>query len=325
MQKPVRWGILGAANFAREHMARAIHAAEGADLFALATSSPEKAEGFQAFAPNLRIHSSYEDLLADPEVEAVYIPLPNHLHVEWSLKAIEAGRHVLCEKPMTLHASQFDRLIAARDRSGLLVAEAFMIVHHPQWVRARELVQGGAIGELRHVSADFSFNLVDMGNIRNKPDTGGGALGDIGVYIFGSARFVSGREPARIRAANVRRENGVDVYVQIMADFPGFEYSGMVSMRLHNRQEVVFHGTEGVLRVGPAPFNANVHDLAQIVLERGFRREVERFPNANHYVLQVENFGRAIREGAAYPCPLEFSRGTQAMIDMVLETEEAGG
>ncbi|MBP1804640.1 Gfo/Idh/MocA family protein [Rubellimicrobium aerolatum] len=322
MHKPVRWGVLGAANFAREHMARAIHAAEGADLLALATSSPAKAEGFRAFAPNLRVHGSYEELLADPEVEAVYIPLPNHLHVEWSLKAIEAGKHVLCEKPMALHASEFDRLIAARDRSGRLVAEAFMIVHHPQWIRARELVQGGAIGELRHVAAEFSFNLTDMGNIRNKPDTGGGALGDIGVYIFGAARFVSGQEPARIRAANVQRENGVDVYVQMMADFPGFAYSGMVSMRLHNRQEVVFHGTDGVLRVAYAPFNANVHDVAQLVLETGMTRTGERFPNVNHYVLQVQNFGRALREGVAYPCPLEFSRGTQAMIDMVLEAEQ---
>ncbi|HVG49219.1 MAG TPA: Gfo/Idh/MocA family oxidoreductase, partial [Rubellimicrobium sp.] len=223
MQKPVRWGVLGAANFAREHMARAIHAAEGAEFYALATSSPEKAEPFQAFAPGLKVHGSYEDLLADPEVEAVYIPLPNHLHVEWTLKAVEAGKHVLTEKPIAMREGEFDQLIAARDRSGLLVAEAYMIVHHPQWIRARELVQGGAIGRLGHVSAEFSFNLQDMSNIRNRPETGGGALGDIGVYIFGSARFVSGEEPRRIRAANVRRENGVDVYVQLMAEFPGFE------------------------------------------------------------------------------------------------------
>ncbi|WP_210527908.1 Gfo/Idh/MocA family protein [Rubellimicrobium arenae] len=326
MQKPVRWGVLGAARFAREHMARAIHAAEGAEFYALATSDAAKAEPFQAFAPGLKVHSSYEALLADPEVEAVYIPLPNSLHLEWSLKAIAAGKHVLCEKPMTMKASEFDQLIEARDRSGLLVAEAYMIVHHPQWIRARELVQGGAIGQLRHVSAEFSFNLTDMTNIRNRPDTGGGALGDIGVYIFGSARFVSGEEPTRIRAANVQRENGVDVHVQLMADFSSFSYSGMVSMRLHNRQEVIFHGTEGVLRVAYAPFNSNIHDLAQILLETGPNlRQQERFPGVNQYVLQVQNFGRSLREGVAYPCPLEFSRGTQHMIDMVLEAETAGG
>src|SRR4028118_921339 len=123
MKEPVRWGVLGAANFAREHMAPAIHMARGAELHALATSHPAKAEPFQEFAPRLKVHASYDDLLADPEIEAVYIPLPNHLHVEWSLKAIEAGKHVLCEKPMAMRAEEFDRLIAARDRSGLLVAE----------------------------------------------------------------------------------------------------------------------------------------------------------------------------------------------------------
>ncbi|MCA1777033.1 MAG: Gfo/Idh/MocA family oxidoreductase, partial [Loktanella sp.] len=145
----MRWGVLGAANFAKQHMAPAIHAAKGAELYALATSSPEKAAGFQAFAPGLAIHDSYDALLADPMVDAVYIPLPNHLHVEWSVKALEAGKHVLCEKPMTLAAPEFDQLIAARDKAGKLAAEAFMIVHHPQFARARELVQAGAIGALR--------------------------------------------------------------------------------------------------------------------------------------------------------------------------------
>jgi len=322
MPKPVRWGILGAANFAREQMAPAIHMARGAELFALATSDDAKAEGFRDFAPNLKVHASYEALLADPEVEAVYIPLPNHLHLEWSLKAVEAGKHVLTEKPMAMHASEFDRLIEARDRSGLLVAEAYMIVHHPQWIRARELVQGGTIGKLVHVDAAFSYHLLDMGNIRNRPETGGGSLPDIGVYTFGSTRFVSGEEPEAVDHAQVRRENGVDVFAGIWARFPSFTYSGFTSMRMFPRQEVVFHGEEGVLRVGWGPFNANLHDLAQLSIETtGNARTFERWPDVNHYVLQVENFGRTLREGAPYPCPLEFSRGTQRMIDMVLEAE----
>ena len=325
MHKPVRWGVLGAANFAKEHMAPAIQPGKGAEPHALAPSSPEKAEPFQAFAPGLKVHGSYEDLLADPEVEAVYIPLPNHLHVEWSLKAVEAGKHVLCEKPMTMQAGEFDQLIAARDRSGLLVAEAYMIVHHPQWQRAKELVGQGAIGRLVHVDAAFSYNLTDMTNIRNRPEVGGGSLPDIGVYTFGSTRFVSGEEPETVEHAVVRRENGVDTFAHVVARFLGFTYSGFTSMRMHPRQEVVFHGTEGVLRVAHAPFNANVHDLAQVVLETGGNvRTAERWPGVNHYVRQVENFGRTLREGAAYPCPLEFSKGTQRMIDMVLEAERAG-
>ena len=322
MQKPVRWGVLGAANFAKEHMARAINAAEGADFYALATSSPEKAEPFQAFAPNLKVHASYEALLADPEIEAVYIPLPNHLHVEWSLKAIAASKHVLTEKPMAMHAAEFDQLIEARDRSGLLVAEAYMIVHHPQWQRARELVQAGTIGKLVHVDAAFSYNLTDMGNIRNRPEVGGGSLPDIGVYTFGSTRFVTGEEPVAIDHVHIRRENDVDVFAGLWASFPGFTYSGFTSMRMFPRQEVVFHGEEGLLRVALAPFNANVHDLAQLSVETsGNVRTFERWPAVNHYVRQVENFGRTIREGTPYPCPLEFSQGTQRMIDMVLEAE----
>jgi len=133
----LRWGVLGAADFARHHMAPAIHAAKGAELAALATSTAAKAEGFQAFAPQLRVMTDYDALLADPDIDAVYIPLPNHLHVPWTIKALEAGKHVLCEKPITLQEDAFDQIIAARDASGKLAAEAYMIVHHPQFIRAR--------------------------------------------------------------------------------------------------------------------------------------------------------------------------------------------
>ncbi|MCC7320402.1 MAG: Gfo/Idh/MocA family oxidoreductase [Rubellimicrobium sp.] len=324
MERAVRWGVIGAAEFARKHMARAIHAAEGAQLAAIATSDPARAAGFLAFAPDLTVYPDYDALLADPTIEAVYIPLPNHLHVHWALRAIAAGKHVLVEKPLGLSAADFDPVIAARDRSGLVVAEAFMPVHHPQHIRARDLVQGGAIGELRHVEAFFAYNNeTDTGNIRNRPETGGGALPDIGVYIFGSARFVTGKEPLSVDFARIERENGVDVKSQVIATFPGFSYGGLVSMRLFNRQEIAFHGSTGVLRI-LCPWNANVHDLAAISLEIGGGRvQTERFPTANHYVHQVENFGRSIRKGAAYPCPLEFSRATQVMIDMTYAAEQA--
>lgn len=323
MVEPIRWGILGAAKFAREHMGPAIHAARHAELAALATSDPARAEPFLAFAPRMRVLDSYEALLADPGIDAVYLPLPNHLHVEWTKKALAAGKHVLCEKPVALRAEEIDALIAARDAAGLLAAEAFMIVHHPQWQRARDLVQGGAIGRLVHVDAAFSFNnAAEVQNIRNRPDTGGGGLRDIGVYTFGSVRFVTGEEPQAVPYALLRYENEVDVFAQVAATFPGFSYSATVSMRMFPRQEVVFHGDAGVLRV-TVPFNANVFGQAEITVETaGMQIRTERFPGVNHYVHQVENFGRTLREGAAYPCPLEFSRGTQAMMDMVYE---AGG
>ena len=314
----VRWGVLGAAKFAQEHMARAIHAAEGAEFAALATSSAVKAEPFKAFAPGIEVHQSYEALLADPSIDAVYIPLPNHMHVEWTIKALEAGKHVLCEKPITLQAGEFDQLIAARDRSGLLAAEAYMIVHHPQFSRARELIQSGAIGELRHVDVVFSFNNEsETGNIRNKPDTGGGGLRDIGVYAFGSARFVTQAEPTEITHADLTMENDVDVIARVGARFPGFSYSAFVSMRLYNRQHICFHGAEGSITL-TCPYNSNVFDQAKLVLEQpGGLRTVQRWTGLNQYILQVEAFCATVRGEADYACPLEFSRGTQEMMDQV--------
>ncbi len=314
---PIRWGILGAANFARQHMAPAIHAAEGAVLSALATSDPAKAAAFAAFAPGLRVHDSYDALLADPDIDAVYIPLPNHLHVEWTIRAVEAGKHVLCEKPIGLHSDDFDRLIAARDASGLLAAEAYMIVHHPQFQRARELVQSGAIGRLRHVDAVFTFFNDDTGNIRNQAEAGGGGLSDIGVYTLGGARFVTGEESQEVLHAEVDEENGVDIYAQSTVRFENFTLSSMVSIRLFKRQRMVFQGDKGILTL-TCPFNANMHDQAELVVEtEANTMTVERFPGVNQYVLQVEAFGRAIRGEEPYPCPLEFSRGTQALIDMI--------
>lgn len=319
--KPVRWGILGAANFAREQMAPAIHAAKGAELAALATSSPEKAAGFQAFCPGLTVHYSYESLLADPSIDAVYIPLPNHLHVAWTLKALAAGKHVLTEKPIALQASEIDQIIAARDASGLLAAEAYMIVHHPQWQLAKKWLEAGEIGQLRHVDAAFSFCLEDLDNIRNRPDAGGGSLRDIGVYTFGSARFVTGSEPLDI-SARLILENGVDTFAQVAGIMDGphgrFTYGSLTAMRLYNRQTVVFQGDKGMIRLDGGPFNANYNDIAEIELhQNGNKVTTERFPTANHYVLQVEAFGRSIREGVTYPCPLEFVKGTQAMMDTV--------
>jgi predicted dehydrogenase len=304
-------------------MAPAIHAAEGAELAALATSDPAKAEGFRAFAPGIAVHGSYEALLADPSIDVVYIPLPNHMHVEWTLKTLAAGKHVLTEKPIALKAREIDQIIAARDRSGLLAAEAYMIVHHPQWQRAKEWFEAGEIGDLVHADVAFSFNLTDGGNIRMKPETGGGSLRDIGVYTFGCARFVTGGEPVDI-SARIHRDNGVDTFAQVAAVMEGprgrFTYGSMTSMRMYNRQVATFQGTKGMIRLEGGPFNANVNDLAEVELhQNGNRVTVERFPTANHYKLQVEAFSRSARTGASYPCPLEFVRGTQAMMDRVYE------
>ncbi|WP_343081723.1 Gfo/Idh/MocA family oxidoreductase [Ostreiculturibacter nitratireducens] len=319
--KAVNWGVLGAANFALQHMARAIHEADGARFHSLATGTAAKAEPFRAFAPDLKVHGSYEALLADPEVEAVYIPLPNTLHVEWTRKAMEAGKHVLTEKPIAMKAAEIDDLIALRDKTGLMATEAYMIVHHPQWKRCRELVREGAIGRILHADAAFSYdNRDDPGNIRNRPETGGGSIPDIGVYAYGSVRWVTGAEPVSL-SSKIVRENDVDVFAQVIGEMEGpggrFTYGAMTSMRLFPRQEVVFQGATGLIRM-TAPFNAGLFGEAQLHMFRAGKGDhVERFPGARQYRLQVEAFGRAVREGADYPWSLEDARGTQAMIDKV--------
>ncbi len=325
MTRVVNWGVLGAANFAKEQMAPAIHAAEGARFLALATSDPAKAEPFQAFNPDLKVYSTYDALLADPEIDAVYIPLPNTLHVEWTKKALLAGKHVLTEKPLTMKASEFDEIIALRDKTGLLAAEAFMIIQHPQFLRAKQYVDEGAIGRVEHVDSAFTYdNRNSPENIRNRPETGGGSLPDIGVYTIGSARFVTGAEPLLdTLTARIRYENGVDVFAQIEGEFEGpqgrFTYGSMTSMRLFVRQEVTYHGTKGLIRL-TAPYNANVYGEARVELHRpGLSVTVDRFPEARQYKLQVEAFSRSVVTGAPYPCTLEWSRKTQAMIDRVIE------
>lgn len=319
----VSWGVLGASTFALEHMARAIHEAEGARFAALATPTPAKAEAFRAFAPDLRVHGSYEELLADPSIDAVYIPLPNHLHVEWTLKALRAGKHVLTEKPIAMHASQIQALIDARDATGLFATEAYMIVHHPQWTRVRALLDDHAIGELRHVDAALTFDISgEPENIRNHAETGGGSIPDVGVYTYGSTRFAARAEPVQV-SARIRREHGVDVYAHVAATMSGpggaFTLSALTSTRMHARQEAVFHGTTGIIRL-VVPFNAGQVGEAQVHVVRGTTVQVERFVD-RQYTRQVEAFGRHVRTGEPYPWTLEDARGTQLMIDQVLAAE----
>ena len=314
----IRWGILGASKFAREHMGPAIHAARGAVLSAVASRNPASVGPFQEFADECRALAGYEALIADRDIDAVYIPLPHHMHVEWTVKALHAGKHVLAEKPIAMQAEDFDNLIAARDATGRLAVEAYMIVHHPQWQRARQMVADGAIGRVIHITGGFSYdNSDDPQNIRNQAAMGGGGLRDIGVYVLGSARYVMGAELENI-SAKIRLESGFDTFASMQGNMGEATYSAYVSTRMHPHQEMVFHGPEGVLRL-TAPFNANIFGEARIELHQpnlGLR--VEKFPAANHYVQQVEAFGHSIRTGAAFPWTLEQARGTQEAIDKIL-------
>jgi predicted dehydrogenase len=318
----VRWGILSAAKIAKDWVAPAIHMSDRGVVAAVASLTPGKAETLAA-PYGARVLHSYEALLADPEIDAVYIPLPNGAHVEWTAKALEAGKHVLCEKPIALKASEIDPLIALRDRNGLVAAEAFMVTHHPQWLRVRELVQGGAIGRLTQVQGGFSFFNPDPANIRNDPAQGGGALRDIGVYPSIATRFVTGEEPLAVTRAEIDWDLGIDATARVMAAFPSFHLDFYVSMRMAPRQSMVFHGETGFVSV-IAPFNAMAYaDQAIELREADGRVVIERFGRADQYRAQADAFAASVLDGAAYACPLEFSRGNQVMIDMIYAA--AGG
>ncbi|UWQ17855.1 Gfo/Idh/MocA family protein [Jannaschia sp. M317] len=324
MTNPIRWGVLGASDFARRSMAPAIHAASGHVLAALATRSPDKAAPFAALAPGLRVHDSYDAMLADPEIDAVYVPLPHTMHVEWGIKALDAGKPVLIEKPVAMSEAEIAPLIAARDRTGLLAAEAYMIVHHPQWDCVRELIADGAIGRLRHVEGVFTYdNSADPGNIRNSAATGGGALPDIGVYTYGCTRWATGAEPEAITHTDIEWEDGCDVLARVSARFPDFTAHWVNSMRLLPEQFMLFHGDKGLIRL-TAPFNAAKFGEA-VVEWRGtdFVTHRRSWPGLNQYVMQVEAFGAALRGEKAFPWTLEDAAGTQRVIDMAYA--KAGG
>jgi predicted dehydrogenase len=316
MPEPVRWGILGVAQIAIDQMAPAIHAAPGGMLAAIATSShPDKAAPLAAMAPGLKVVEGYDALLDDPGIDAVYVPLPNHLHVDWAIRAARAGKHVLCEKPAALDLAGIDALIAARDAAGVLIAEAWMIAHHPQWDCAREAISSGALGGLHRIDAVFTAPLTDPDDFRNQRG-GGGALRDLGPYVLGAARLLTGEEPEAILHAHIDHDGGVDASVEVTARFPSCLFSGHMSMRAELWQHLSVQGRAGTLRL-PVPFNPLGLGEARVELHRETDARIWRFPEENQYVRQVAAFNDALRGGADFPLPLERVRGTQAMVDAV--------
>ncbi len=316
MKKHLTWGILGAAGFARKTMAPAIHAARRTHLRSVATRDATKAIPFIDMVPGLRVERSYDAILDDPEIDAVYIPLPNALHTEWSVKAARAGKHVLCEKPIGLSTPNLDHLIATRQATQRLIAEAWMPAHHPQWHRARAMLADGAIGRLHHVSGAFTYALSGSRNIRLSADLGGGSLRDVGVYPIGAFRLATGLEPAPALVDWVQ-EDGIDTSAWIAAHAGEVRFTFHVSMRAARHQFMMFHGSDGTMTL-PAPFNPSTVGEAQIQLARdGADVQVIRFPGFDQYVAQVEAVAAHVLDGAAFACPLEFSRGTQAVLDQI--------
>lgn len=319
-----RWGILSTAKIALEHVVPEIAEADNCIVTAVASRDKTRARQFADRFAIPHAFDTYESLLQSDEVDAVYIPLPTSHHVEWSLKAAAAGKHVLCEKPIAIHASEIGALIEARDTHGVLISEAFMVTYHPQWAKVRSLIEEGAIGSLRHVQGAFAYYNVDASNMRNQVELGGGGLPDIGVYPTVTTRFVTRMEPERVQAVVERDPKfGTDRYASVKADFGSFELTFYCSTQLALRQHMVFHGQEGFIQVD-APFNAGDYDHHRIVLHNQDhdRAEVFRFPATRQYRLEVEAFANAAQGGGAKVFTLEDSVANQKVIDAIYRAGE---
>ncbi len=322
----LRWGILSTARIGINHVIPAILKSEAGVVVAVASRTEANAREFAKRFAVPKAHGSYEALLADDNVDAIYMALPSVMHAEWAIKAAEAGKHVLCEKPISLHADQIDAIIEARDRNGVLVSEAFMVTYHPQWHKVRSLLAEGAVGTLRHVQGAFTYFNRDKTNIRNTLSLGGGALPDIGVYPTVTTRFATGKEPQRASASVERDESfSTDIYASARVDFGDFELSLMVSTQLAHRQEMIFHGDQGWISLS-APFNAGLYDADTVTLHNVNHSEAQtfRFIGIDQYRMQVEAFARAVAGSEEEIFSLENSKRNQRVIDAIYRAGQSG-
>jgi predicted dehydrogenase len=324
MREKVRWGVLGAAGIALRKVIPAMQQGAVSQIAAIASRDRAKALSAAADLGITKAYGSYEELLADPEIDAVYNPLPNHLHVPWSMRAAEAGKHVLCEKPIALDAAECRTLIAARDRNGVKIGEAFMVRCHPQWLRARELVRSGAIGPLRAVMTVFSYFNRDPQNVRNVSAWGGGGLMDIGCYPIFTSRFLYGEEPTRAVALV---ENDPDFKVDRLSsailDFPSGQSVFTCSTQLVYYQRTQILGASGRIEI-EIPFNPPNDQPTRIFIGDGSTVRTEEFPACDQYTLQGDLFSRAILDNTEVPVTLESGLSNMAVLGSLFRSARSG-
>ena len=329
MIKRVRWGILGAAKIAVRDVIPAMQMSENCEIYAIASRNAEKAK---ISADELKIpkyYGSYEELLADPEIEAVYIPLPNHLHVEWAIKAARAGKHSLCEKPIGLNAPEVRKLIEIRDQTGVKIQEAFMVRTHPKWLAVRDLIREERIGKLEAITGFFSYFNDDVSNIRNRREMGGGGLLDIGCYCVNISRFILGAEPANVLGFIKRDDNtGIDKLTSAILDFPNALATFTCSTQIVPYQRMQFFGTKGRLEV-QIPFNIPSAAPTRIFIDDGTNLygesiEITEFEASNKFTIQGDLFSRAISTRTEQAISLEDSFKNMAVIDAIFRSVETG-
>ena len=328
-ERPVRWGILGAADIAIKKVIPAMRASRLAVPHAIASRDIAKAKAAAERLGIPRAYGSYEELLADPEVEAIYNPLPNHLHVPWSVRAAEAGKHVLCEKPIALSADEARELLAARDANRVQIAEAFMVRTHPQWVAVERLIAEGRIGPLRLVTGHFSYYRRDPTDIRSNVDWGGGALMDIGCYPIFIARWMFGAEPTDVVAMMERDPDmGIDRLTSAMLRFPLGQATFTCAGQLVPYQRMHLFGERGRIDV-EIPFNAPPDRACRIFVDDGSQlggasAVPVQVPVADQYTLQADRFSEAVRGVGSVPVSLESAIANMEVIEAVFRAASSG-
>jgi predicted dehydrogenase len=330
MSKKLRWGVLSTANIGIKKVLPGMQQGKYVSVDAIASRDLAKAQQAAASLGIPRAYGSYEELLADPDIDAIYNPLPNQLHVPWTIKAAEAGKHVLCEKPLSLTLAEAESLLAVRARTGVKIGEAFMIRSHPQWLRLRQLLDDGRIGELRSVVGVFSYFNVDPHNIRNQADAGGGGLMDIGCYLIQAARLAFLKQPTRVVACmEVDPEMHIDRLTSALLDFPGGGQAAFTcSTQLVPYQRVHFLGTRGRIEI-EIPYNAPMDHPTRLFIDEtgdifGAGVVTETFPICDQYTLQGDAFSQAILNGTEVPVPLEEGIKNMAVIEALFRSAKSG-
>ncbi|MFC2080936.1 Gfo/Idh/MocA family protein [Bacteroidota bacterium] len=325
MSRKIRWGVLSTAKIGREKVIPAMQKSSLVDLLAISSRNISKAKETASRLGISRAYGSYEELLRDPEVDAIYNPLPNHLHLEWTLKSLEAGKHVLCEKPIGMDSGEASILVdAAGKYSRLKVMEAFMYRFHPQWQKTLDLVLKGAIGEIRTIHSFFSYNNLDPENIRNRVEAGGGALMDIGCYCISFPRFLLGKEPVRVSGL-IERDPVMktDRLTSGMLDFSeGITSSFTCSTQLMPYQRTQVIGTDGRIEI-EIPVNVPPDKKSRIWLHKKENTQEIGFDAVDQYTLQGESFSKAILENSQVPIPLEDALNNMKVIDAIRKSAES--
>jgi len=324
----IKWGILSTAKIGLNSVIPALQKGEYSEVRAIASRSLAKSELASESLGIARAYGSYEELLADPDVEAIYNPLPNNMHLEWNIKIMEAGKHLLCEKPLGLSRAEVEEMILVRDRCGVKAGEAFMLKSHPQWQETRERIRRGEIGDPKLVQGAFTYHNVDPRDIRNIPSMGGGGMWDIGCYCVTMSRYIFEEEPVRVVASmDVDPKFGTDRMGSVILEFPSGQAHFGVSTQLAGFQRMQILGDKGHLEV-KIPFNAPIDRPTIIAQDRGniLLDEITKheYPTVNQYTLMGDDFSKAVLENREVPVTFEDALSNTKALNAIFESAKSG-